>query len=91
MKMGLARKLNTHDDALIRAPGALQFQVTRRRSPERLRLARERYAIGGISFANLQILIDRASQDERQLINARYAFAESVVALEERVGRPVRP
>jgi outer membrane protein len=60
-------------------------------SSERLRLARERYAIGAISFANLQILIDRASQEERQLINARYAFAEAVVALEERAGRPVRP
>jgi len=60
-------------------------------SSERLRLARERYAIGAISFANLQILIDRASQDERQLTNARYAFAEAVVALEERAGRPVRP
>jgi outer membrane protein len=60
-------------------------------SSERLRLARERYAIGAISFANLQILIDRASQEERQLINARYAFAEAVVALAERAGGPVRP
>jgi outer membrane protein len=60
-------------------------------SSERLRLARERYAIGAITFANLQILIDRASQEERQLINARYGFAEAVVALEERAGRPVRP
>jgi outer membrane protein len=60
-------------------------------SSERLRLSRERYAIGAISFANLQILIDRASQEERQLTNARYAFAEAVVALEERAGRPVRP
>jgi outer membrane protein TolC len=80
---------------LIDAQNAYQgLQLAQRGSAlsaERLRLARERYAIGGISFANLQILIDRASQDERQLINARYAFAESVVALEERVGRPVRP
>jgi outer membrane protein len=60
-------------------------------SSERLRLARERYAIGAITFANLQILIDRASQEERQLTNARYAFAEAVVALEERAGRAVRP
>lgn len=60
-------------------------------SSERLRLARERYAIGAITFANLQILIDRASQEERQLTNARYAHAEAVVALEERAGRPVRP
>jgi len=60
-------------------------------SNERLRLSRERYAIGAISFADLQILINRAAQEERQVINARYAFAASAVALDERVGRPVRP
>jgi len=60
-------------------------------SNERLRLSRERYAIGAISFANLQILIDRAAQEERQVINARYAFAASAVTVNERVGRPVRP
>ena len=60
-------------------------------SNERLRLSRERYAIGAITFANLQILIDRAAQEERQVINARYAFAASAVTLNERVGRPVRP
>ena len=60
-------------------------------SNERLRLSRERYAIGGISFANLQIVIDRAAQAERQVINARYAFAASAVTLDERVGQPVVP
>ena len=60
-------------------------------SNERLRLSRERYAIGAITFANLQILIDRAAQEERQVINARYSFAASAVTLNERVGRPVRP
>lgn len=58
-------------------------------SNERLRLSRERYAIGGISFANLQIVIDRAAQAERQVINARYAFAAAAVTLNERVGQPV--
>jgi outer membrane protein len=60
-------------------------------SAERLRLSRERYAIGAITFANLQLLIDRAAQEERQVINARYSFAASAVTLDERVGRPVRP
>jgi outer membrane protein len=60
-------------------------------SNERLRLSRERYAIGAITFANLQILIDRAAQEERQVINARYQFAASAATLNERVGRPVRP
>jgi outer membrane protein len=91
-QLGLERDVRS---ALIDAQNAYQgLQLAQRGSglsAERLRLARERYAIGGISFANLQILIDRASQDERQLINAGYAFAESVVALEERVGRPMHP
>lgn len=60
-------------------------------SAQRLRLSRERYAIGAITFANLQILIDRAAQEERQVINARYQFAAAAATLDERVGRPVRP
>jgi outer membrane protein len=56
-------------------------------SNERLRLARERYAIGAITFANLQLLIDRASQEERGLINARYTYAAARAALTERVGQ----
>jgi outer membrane protein TolC len=60
-------------------------------SNERLRLSRERYAIGAISFANLQILIDRAAQEERQVINARSGFAAAAATLAERVGRPLLP
>jgi outer membrane protein len=60
-------------------------------SAERLRLSRERYAIGAITFATLQILIDRASREERQVINARYQFAAAAVTVNERVGRPVHP
>jgi len=60
-------------------------------SAERLRLSRERYAIGAITFANLQILIDRAAQEERQVINARYQFVAAAATLNERVGRPVQP
>jgi outer membrane protein TolC len=56
-------------------------------SSERLRLARERYAIGAITFANLQLLIDRAAQEERGLINARYSYAAARAALTERVGQ----
>jgi outer membrane protein len=56
-------------------------------SNERLRLARERYAIGAITFANLQLLIDRAAQEERSLINARYTYAAARATLAERVGQ----
>jgi outer membrane protein len=60
-------------------------------SLERLRLARERYAIGAIDFASLQLIINGAAGGERQLVNARFQFAQAVVALEEVVGQPVRP
>lgn len=60
-------------------------------SNERLRLSRERYAIGAITFPELQLLIDRASQEERQLINARYSFAAAVAALEQQLGRSIQP
>jgi outer membrane protein TolC len=58
-------------------------------STERLRLAREQYAIGAgeITFANLQLYIDRAAQEERGLINARYTYAQARAALTERVGQ----
>lgn len=59
-------------------------------SRERVRLGRERYAIGGIDFTNLQLLIDRSAQAERNLINARFQYAQAVVNLEEQVGGPVR-
>jgi outer membrane protein len=60
-------------------------------SNERLRLSRERYAVGAITFPELQLLIDRASQEERQLINARYSFGAAVAALEMQVGHSIRP
>lgn len=55
-------------------------------SRERLRLSRERYAIGAIDFSTLQLLIDRAAQEERQLLNARFQYAQAVVTLDEQVG-----
>lgn len=59
-------------------------------SRERVRLGRERYAIGGIDFTNLQLLIDRSAQAERNVINARFQYAQAVVNLEEQVGGRVR-
>jgi outer membrane protein len=58
-------------------------------SLERLRLARERYAIAAITFANLQILIDQAAQAERQLLSAQFEHARAVVNLGEAVGGEV--
>jgi outer membrane protein len=78
-------------DLLNAYRGAALAQRSTDLSNERLRLSRERYAIGAISFPELQILIDRAAQEERQLINARYSYAAAVAALELQVGHPLRP
>lgn len=60
-------------------------------SRERLQLARERYALAALQFTNLQQIINQANQAERQLVNARFDYARTVVTLEEAVGVEVRP
>lgn len=59
-------------------------------SVERLRLARERYAIAAITFANLQLLTTQAASAERQLLQAEFDLARAVATLEEAVGGPTR-
>lgn len=60
-------------------------------SRQRLQFARERYALGSLTFTNLQQIITAANQDERQVVTARFQLATSVVNLEEVVGTGVRP
>lgn len=61
-------------------------------SQERLELTEERYRAGGtVGFIELQNAVDAAARAERQLIAARFGFVVAVVALEEIVGREVRP
>jgi outer membrane protein len=55
-------------------------------SRERLELALERYRLGGFSFTELQAVIDRTAQAERQALDARFSFVLARVALEERLG-----
>jgi outer membrane protein len=55
-------------------------------SRERLELALERYQLGGYSFTELQQVIDRTAQAERQALDARFAFFLAVVNLEEKLG-----
>ena len=60
-------------------------------SAERLRMAQERYRLGALSFTELQAVQDRAAAAEREALGARFEAARALVALEERLGRPLRP
>jgi outer membrane protein len=55
-------------------------------SRERLELALDRYRLGGYSFTELQQVIDRTAQAERQALDARFQFFLAVVNLEEKLG-----
>ena len=58
-------------------------------SGERLAAAQEEYRIGSVSFFQLQQYADQAAQADRQMLDARFQFANAVVALEERIGKPL--
>jgi len=55
-------------------------------SRERVELARERFRLGGISFTELQSVINRAAQAERDALDARFGWAQAWVALDQRTG-----
>ena len=59
-------------------------------SRERLELAQEQYRNGAMSFAELQIVIDRTAAAEREVVDARANYAVSVSMLEQFVGAGVR-
>lgn len=56
---------------------------------EALRLAREEYRIGTRTFEDLRQAIDSEAGIRRQVIQARYAFVDALLSLEEAVGAPV--
>jgi outer membrane protein len=57
---------------------------------EALALAREEYRLGTRSFEDLRSAIQQEADTRRQVITARYAFVDALLALEEAVGAPVR-
>jgi outer membrane protein len=59
-------------------------------SRERLELAQEQYRNGAMSFAELQIVIDRTAAAEREVVDARAQYASNVSLLEQFVGGGVR-
>jgi outer membrane protein TolC len=58
-------------------------------SRDRLEMAREQYRLGAISFTELQQVVDRTAEAERDALRARFEFAIALATLEERVGAPV--
>lgn len=76
---------------------ANQFESLRlaRRSQEiaaeALRLAREEYRLGTRTFETLRNAFDQEALTRRQVIQARFAFVDALLTLEEAVGAPVRP
>lgn len=57
---------------------------------ERLRIAREEYRLAGRDFEGLQTAVRDAATARRQELEARYAFVQARIDLEEVVGAPVR-
>jgi outer membrane protein len=55
-------------------------------SRERQDLTQEQYRLGGVNFTELQNVIDRTAQAERQLLDARFQFITARLTLEERLG-----
>jgi outer membrane protein len=55
-------------------------------SRERQELTQEQYRLGGINFTELQNVIDRTAQAERQALDARFQFISARLALEEKLG-----
>ncbi|GMV06165.1 MAG: hypothetical protein AMXMBFR53_24410 [Gemmatimonadota bacterium] len=58
---------------------------------EALSLAQEEYRIGTRTFEDLRQTIDAEADTRRQVIQARYAFVDALLSLEEAVGVPVAP
>jgi outer membrane protein len=58
-------------------------------SRERLELAQEQYRNGAMSFAELQIVIDRTASAEREVVDARAQYASNISVLEQYVGGPL--
>jgi len=54
-------------------------------------LAREEYALGLLTFEELQETVEQEATARRQALTSRYAFVDALIALEESVGVPVRP
>jgi outer membrane protein TolC len=55
----------------------------------RLELAQEEYSVGAIDYTSLQQIVESNDQAQRSAIEARFAYLNARVALEERIGTPL--
>jgi outer membrane protein TolC len=55
-------------------------------SRQRVQMAHERYRLGGVTFFELQDVVDRAGDAEREALLARFEFATARVQLQEQAG-----
>jgi outer membrane protein len=58
-------------------------------SRERLELAQEQYRNGAMTFTELQNVIDRMAEAERQVVDARFGYATARAYLEEYAGTTI--
>lgn len=93
-----AVRLQTESDVraavidLVNAYNSLQRAEERvALSRERLELQLEQYRLGGGSFTELQNVIDRTAQAERQALDASFTFISMRVTLEEILGSRLEP
>ncbi|MCI0436669.1 MAG: TolC family protein [Gemmatimonadetes bacterium] len=59
-------------------------------SQQQVELAEEQFRLGALDFLRFQNLVDANAQAQRQAVEARFEFVRNQVALEERLGGPVR-
>jgi outer membrane protein len=57
---------------------------------EALRLAREEYRLGTRSFEEMRSAVEQEADTRRQVITARHGFFDTLLALEQAVGTPLR-
>ncbi len=71
---------------------ALELSAAERDLAERrLRLVREEYRLAVKDFSELQSAIREEADSRRAEVQARYDYANALIALEERIGGPVTP
>jgi outer membrane protein len=83
LAIGLAAVRTAHQSALLE-------QRNQTFADEQLRLARERYQLGAITFIDLVEAETVKAQADRQRLNAVYAYHDAITSLESVVGTPLR-
>lgn len=54
-------------------------------------MAREQYRAGSLGFTELQQIVTRSADDERQALTASMEFATALATVQELVGERIQP